>query len=127
MKACMCAALVLAISLSLMACPADAIQKQDDPPVVARHHAEAPVLAEQVQMGLLPALEQRLPEDPFVVGAGVLISETDLPAWSPGRHGGALRMAHSILNLGAGCVHHAERAVAFSAGHWCARPTGQRA
>lgn len=55
---------------------------------------EAPMLAELVAAGQLPPLEERLPQEPFVVGPGVIVSEADLPDWTPGRYGGTLNMAH---------------------------------
>ena len=61
-------------------------------------YSEAPMLAEMVKAGKLPPLEERLPEVPFVVSKGVLISENDLPDWTPGKYGGTLRMGHSVAN-----------------------------
>ena len=55
---------------------------------------EAPMLAEMVAAGELPPLAERLPLEPFVVGPGVLMSESDLPDWEPGQYGGTLRSAH---------------------------------
>ncbi len=61
---------------------------------------EAPSLAAQVTAGTLPPLEERLPKDPFVVGPGVLLSETSMPDWTPGQYkdGSVLRTAHSVAN-----------------------------
>jgi len=64
------------------------------PPAVPTKYKEAPMLAELVQAGKLPPVDERLPEEPFVVGPGVLIPEEDLPDWTPGRYGGTLRGAH---------------------------------
>ncbi len=61
-------------------------------------YQEAPMLAELVKAGKLPPVDERLPEEPFVVGPGVLISEEDLPDWTPGQYGGTLRSAHSVAN-----------------------------
>lgn len=55
---------------------------------------EAPMLAELVAAGQLPPLEERLPQEPFVVGPGVIVPEADLPDWTPGLYGGTLHMAH---------------------------------
>jgi len=55
---------------------------------------EAPMLAARVEAGELPPVEERLPDNPFVVGPGVLITEQDLPNWQSGRYGGTLNMAH---------------------------------
>jgi peptide/nickel transport system substrate-binding protein len=56
------------------------------------------MLAELVKAGKLPPVDERLPEEPFVVGPGVLITEQDLPDWQPGRYGGTLRGAHFRVN-----------------------------
>lgn len=61
-------------------------------------YQEAPMLAELVKAGKLPPVDERLPEEPFVVGPGVLITEQDLPDWTPGRYGGTLRGAHFRVN-----------------------------
>ena len=50
-------------------------------------------LQDRVDAGELPALAERLPANPLVVGPGLLLSEEDLPNWEPGRHGGTLRTA----------------------------------
>ncbi len=57
-------------------------------------YQESPILAEKVAAGELPPVDERLPNEPFVVGPGVLLSEEDLPNWQPGRYGGTLRSAH---------------------------------
>ena len=59
---------------------------------------EAPALAELVKAGKLPALDERLPKEPFVVGPGVLISKEDLPNWEPGQYGGTINTAHSVAD-----------------------------
>ncbi|MEZ4867218.1 MAG: ABC transporter substrate-binding protein [Caldilineaceae bacterium] len=55
---------------------------------------EAPMLAEMVAAGQLPPLEERIPQEPFIVGPGVIVPEDALPDWMPGRYGGTLHMAH---------------------------------
>lgn len=55
---------------------------------------EAPMLAEMVAAGELPPLDERLPAEPFIVGPGVIVTEENLPDWTPGVYGGTLRMAH---------------------------------
>ncbi len=50
---------------------------------------EPPFLAERVQSGELPPIEQRLPDEPFVVGPGVLIQE-EYMTWENGQYGGDL-------------------------------------
>jgi peptide/nickel transport system substrate-binding protein len=57
-------------------------------------YQEAPVLAARVAAGELPPVEERLPQEPFVVGPGVLLSMESLPDWEPGQYGGTLRSAH---------------------------------
>ncbi len=48
-------------------------------------------MAELVEQGELPPVEDRIPADPFVVGPGTLISEEYLD-WEPGQHGGTIRL-----------------------------------
>jgi len=69
-----------------------------DAPAADAGALEAPALAEMVAAGTLPALEERLPKDPKVVGPGVLLSEENLPNWEPGQYGGTLRSAHSVAD-----------------------------
>jgi len=64
------------------------------PAALANDYSEAPVLAEHVGMGKLPALADRLPAEPFIVGPGVFALEEHLD-WEPGQYGGTLRMSHS--------------------------------
>ncbi|MCR6669378.1 MAG: ABC transporter substrate-binding protein [archaeon YNP-WB-040] len=59
-----------------------------------KKYKEAPMLAELVKQGKLPPVEERLPQNPFVVGPGVLISKKDLPDWNVGKYGGALKFVH---------------------------------
>jgi len=72
--------------------------KAPAPAAAASKYTEAPMLAELVKAGKLPAVDQRLPEVPFVVDKGVLISEKDLPDWTAGKYGGTLRVGHSVAN-----------------------------
>ncbi|HUT18684.1 MAG TPA: ABC transporter substrate-binding protein, partial [Anaerolineae bacterium] len=65
------------------------------PPVSKQQ--QAPMLAELVQAGKLPPVEERLPTESFVVGPGVLIAEEDLD-WEPGTYGGTLRFVHLGVN-----------------------------
>jgi peptide/nickel transport system substrate-binding protein len=58
-----------------------------------KKYNEAPMLTELVKAGKLPPLQERLPEEPFVVGPGVLIPQEDLK-FEIGQYGGTLRMAH---------------------------------
>ena len=56
------------------------------------------MLADMVKAGTLPPVEERLPQEPFVVGPGTLITTTDLPDWQPGKYGGTLRFANASAN-----------------------------
>jgi len=67
-------------------------------PAAASQYKEAPMLAELVKASKLPPIEQRLPEKPFVVGPGTLITQKDLPDWQPGKYGGTLNFAHAVAN-----------------------------
>lgn len=51
---------------------------------------ESPVLAELVQAGSLPAADERLPKNPALVRAGVLLAEDEVD-FEIGKHGGTLR------------------------------------
>ena len=53
--------------------------------------SESPMLKEMVAAGKIPPVEYRLPEQPFVVGPGVYLTEENLPDWKPGKYGGTLR------------------------------------
>ena len=59
---------------------------------------ESPMLAEKVKAGTLPPLEERLPDEPMVVGPGVYQTVENLPDWAPGKFGGTMRSAHSVAN-----------------------------
>ncbi len=61
--------------------------------VAAGEYVEVPSLAERVAAGELPPIEERVPDDPFIVGSGVLMPEDQLD-WEPGTHGGTWRTAH---------------------------------
>jgi peptide/nickel transport system substrate-binding protein len=67
-------------------------------PAATGQYKESPMLAELVAAGTLPPIEERLPEEPFVVGPGTLILEKDLPDWQPGVYGGTLNFAHAVAN-----------------------------
>lgn len=54
---------------------------------------ESPVLWDRVASGELAPLEDRLPNEPFMVGPGVLLPEDHLD-WKPGVYGGTLRTLH---------------------------------
>ncbi len=65
--------------------------------VSSQAYQESPMLTERVAQGLLPAVEERLPAQPYEVGPGVLIAEEDLD-WQVGRHGGQMQAVHSVAN-----------------------------
>ncbi len=50
-------------------------------------------LQAEVDAGTLPPLAERLPANSLVVGPGLLLTEDDLPDWTPGQYGGTLRTA----------------------------------
>lgn len=60
-------------------------------------YSEAPDLSEAVEAGELEPVEDRLPDEPLVVGPGVLMSEHHVD-WEVGQYGGVLRSAHSSPN-----------------------------
>ena len=72
------------------AAPAAAEETMAEP---AGNPLESPVLWDRVASGELPPLEDRLPNEPFVVGPGVLLPE-DHVDWQSGNFGGALRTLH---------------------------------
>lgn len=98
--------IVLVIALVLSACAgapsapaaeapaAEAPAAAEESAAVGTSAQEAPMLAEMVAAGELPPLEERIPQEPFVVGPGVIVSEENLPDWTPGIYGGTLNMAH---------------------------------
>jgi peptide/nickel transport system substrate-binding protein len=52
---------------------------------------EVPYFADQVAAGTLPPIDERLPNEPFVVGPGILNSEEWLD-WEVGNYGGTIRV-----------------------------------
>jgi len=82
MKKLLVVSLILVFSLTLGSVSISFSQKK---------YKEAPMLAELVKQGKLPPVEQRLPEEPFVVGPGVLVDKNDLPNWEVGQYGGVFR------------------------------------
>jgi peptide/nickel transport system substrate-binding protein len=58
----------------------------------ARGFLEPPFLADRVKSGKLPPIDQRLPEEVFVVGPGVLIQE-EYATWQNGQYGGEIAIA----------------------------------
>ena len=77
---------------------APAAKATDVPAAAASKYSEAPMLADLVKAGSLPAIDKRLPEDVFVVGPGTYLTKEALPDWQPGVYGGTLRSAHSVAN-----------------------------
>lgn len=82
------------------AAAAEAAAPAEAAPAAAAGALEAPMLAQEVADGKIPPLEERLPKDPFVVGPGVLLSETSLPNWEPGQYkdGSVIRTAHAVAD-----------------------------
>lgn len=57
-----------------------------------RGFLEPPILADRVESGELPPIDERIPAEPFVVGPGTLLEEEYLD-WEDGRYGGELQYA----------------------------------
>jgi peptide/nickel transport system substrate-binding protein len=81
--------------------PAAAPAAQEEPaaevpaaeaPVAEGKYKESPVLAAKVTAGELPPVDERLPEEPMVIGPGSYLTEENLPNWEPGVYGGTLRL-----------------------------------
>ena len=60
-----------------------------------RGFIEPPFLADRVASGELPPIDERLPEEPFVVGPGVLLQE-EYMTWEDGQYGGDINIAASF-------------------------------
>ena len=102
--------IVIILSMILTACggakpttaPAatqpQAAKATDTPAAAPAKYTQAPMLDDQVKAGKIPPLEQRLPDDVFVVGPGIYLTTENLPDWTPGKYGGSLRMAHAVAN-----------------------------
>lgn len=58
----------------------------------ARGFVEPPFLADKVKSGALPPIDERLPDETFLVGAGVLIQE-EYGSWTNGEYGGDIAIA----------------------------------
>ena len=61
-------------------------------PASTRGLIELPFLAERVAAGKLPPIDQRMPDEPFKVGPGVLL-QTEYQDWQDGKHGGSIQVA----------------------------------
>lgn len=73
--------------------PADTPEPTDtETSASARGFIEPPFLADRVDSGELPPIDERLPEEPFVVGPGVLLQEEYLD-WEDGQYGGEIQAA----------------------------------
>lgn len=93
-----CAALFVAACGGAAAPPAAEAPAAEAPAASGESALEAPALAEMVAAGELPALADRLPANPKVIGPGVLLSEANTPDWAPGRYGGTLNSSHSVAD-----------------------------
>jgi len=60
---------------------------------VAVKYSQSPILDTEVAMGKLPSVEERLPEEPFVVGPDILVPEEYLD-FEAGKYGGTIRLAY---------------------------------
>ena len=77
------------------AAPAAADTMPDTPP---SDFSESPMLTAMVESGDLPPIDERLPNEPFLVGPGVIVPASDLTDWQPGNFGGVMRFAHGSPN-----------------------------
>ncbi len=68
------------------------------PTTAASKYIQAPMLDALVKAGTLPSVDQRLPNDPFVVGPGSYLTKDQLPDWQPGVYGGTLHMTTPVAN-----------------------------
>lgn len=78
------------LALLLLVTSASVVFAQEE--VSPRGFIEPPFLADRVASGDLPPIDERLPEEPFVVGPGVLLEEEYLP-WEDGQYGGDITIA----------------------------------
>lgn len=78
------------IALALLVTLGGQVFAQDA--VSPRGFIEPPFLADRVAAGELPPIDERLPEQPFVVGPGVLLQEAFM-AWEDGQYGGTISIA----------------------------------
>lgn len=69
-------------------------EEKDIEPADIKHFSEAPVLAEKVQSGELPPVEERLPENPLIYVAGTEVPIDDMPEIEIGKYGGTLRVVN---------------------------------
>jgi peptide/nickel transport system substrate-binding protein len=72
---------------------APAAPAEQAPPAVTGKYKEAPMLADKVQAGQLPPVDERLPENPYVVKTGYPVSEKYLPELKIGNYGGTMQLA----------------------------------
>ncbi|MEU4197113.1 ABC transporter substrate-binding protein [Kribbella sp. NPDC026611] len=83
------------------------VKAVDEGPRSARGFIEPPSLAEKVAAGTLPPIDQRLPEQPFVVGPGTLI-QNEYMDWQDGKYGGTFKGAATFpsgwLNIAGGAT-----------------------
>jgi peptide/nickel transport system substrate-binding protein len=64
----------------------------------AAKYSEAPMLADLVKAGKLPPIDQRLPQEPWVLGTGALVPDTDLKP-EIGKYGGTMRFCTATPTL----------------------------
>lgn len=73
-----------------------------------RTYSESPMLTELVEAGQLPPVEERLPEEPFIVDRGTLLAEDAVDNWQPGVYGGTLNQKathpNGFVNVGGGAT-----------------------
>ena len=73
----------------------------------ARGFIEPPFLADRVASGKLPPIDQRLPDQTFVVGPDVLLQKQYMK-WEDGQYGGTIKIAPTFptgfVNIGGGAM-----------------------
>lgn len=57
-------------------------------------YTSSPYLDARVSAGDLAPVADRLPNEPFIVGPGVIVPADELTNWEPGRYGGTMNFAH---------------------------------
>lgn len=96
----------LCVSLAMLAATVGAnVAAQDE--VSDRGFIEPPFLAARVASGELPPIDERIPEEPFIVGPGVLLQE-EYQNWENGQYGGTIHIAATFptgfLNVAGGAT-----------------------
>jgi peptide/nickel transport system substrate-binding protein len=101
-------AMAMAVTVTLTSCVGgggDATQIAAEGKKSKRGYIEPPFLADRVKSGDLPPIDERLPADVFMVGAGVLMQKSN-ESWRDGRYGGTIKNSPTFptgnMNIGTG-------------------------